>query len=159
MSGINEVDSSQSNLENNEIESNKQIVSNLLIPFVGNSMDSFFVDLEEFVKQLNHSQDLKNENFKIQKTLYAIKFEEINLVFGLAETKSVIYSGFGLDLNMQKIHLGYWYKSSNENYYKFWLRVFKDIKDLGTEDILFNCSDNQYWISEALNSVYRTTEF
>jgi putative transposase len=70
-------------------------------------------------------------------------------------TKAV-YTCLGIDINGKKEILGLWVNESEGS--KFWLEVFTEIKNRGTEDIFIACVDGLKGLPDAIHAVFPNTE-
>ncbi len=144
-------------LMNPELEENKIIIEDLLKDVRQQTLEDLTHHIEILVKDLNiyHCDRPINEDYRTKSdSYYAIHFENINLNLTHKDLDSIIYIGFGLDLNMQRNVLGFWLKKNSENPYKFWIKVCEQLKDSGINSIEVQDYNKQYWLNEAMNQVF-----
>lgn len=140
------------------IKETKSIIDNLLLDIRKEKISELLVNLKLVIDDL-HNENLQ-ESKKTKNTYYAICFEQIELRLNNPNIEDeIIYMGFGIDLEMQKTFLGYWYKAKEENNFQFWLRTCRDLKSIGIEQVQVKELSNFYWLTEAMNKVFREPIF
>ena len=70
--------------------------------------------------------------------------------------KKAVYIAIGVDLNGVKDVLGMWV-GENESA-RFWLRVMRELKNRGVDDILIACVDGLIGFTEAIEAEYPKME-
>lgn len=97
---------------------------------------------------------------QIPRIYYALDFEIIDIKH---RNDSLILGSIvictGMDLEMNKTHLGTWFKeNSNNNEYEFWLKICEEIKDSGVKSLYFKLAVDNPWLGEAINKVFEKSE-
>lgn len=151
--------SNKKTINNSQIKNDQIIIESLLKTIRHKTYEDFISKVEILVKDLSidNNNDLISP-FRLgqPRSYYAIHFDSINLnTLSKELDSSIIYVGFGLDLNMQRTVLGFWIQAGSETPYKFWTKVCKELKDSGIHSVEIKENHQQYWLSEAMRQVFK----
>jgi len=105
------------------------------------------------------TEDVTNWQNRPLQPIYAIVFLDA-IVYKIKRDSIIknvaVYSMMGIDMSGNKHIIGLWVGESESS--KYWLRLLNELKTRGVKDILICCVDGLKGFSEAINTVYPSTD-